>query len=362
MAERKNFDWIDTIRVLSTLNIIFFHYVVLLMENPNLQDAFFKYAVGIGYFGIAAFFGISGYLVVNSLQRSPSIWEFYRRKFIRVVLPFTAAYIIVVPVILCLKKFQMYSEILTPEKIIVGLFPFDLNLLKFLDIPALFSVGEWFIGTIIWMYLISPLIYKFLRRNVPITMAGIIFIACATSIALSDLQEQGRIFSTQSFFLVRLPEFATGMALFLYKEKIFQNSVKILALLLTGGIICYSVFLNIDHPSIWHRYFFGTGTDLHLILALILSVYWSFSIAEFLNRNFPRLMIPINNFKDISYIAVLFQHLIIDTFEKVFDFNNMSAILAVILFLAVLLTIIIVSTILKKFYDPFEKKLLNWNK
>ena len=130
---KKNYDWI---RVLSTLLIIIFHYGCILLENPHLHETMIKYCLGLGHIGVAAFFGISGYLVVNSLDRSKSVLDFYRRKIIRVVLPFTAIYILAVEALFFLNLIKHpFLPVFPSFAMIVGLLPIDLNLTKFFNIP-----------------------------------------------------------------------------------------------------------------------------------------------------------------------------------------------------------------------------------
>ena len=369
-TERKNYDWIDTIRVFATLNVIVFHYVLTLILNENLQPLIQKFFLGMENIGVAAFFGISGYLVVNSLQNLKSIFEFYRRKIIRIILPFTFLYIFVVLLIMTLKainpKTLSFIDItfsnFSMEKFIGGLFPVDINFLIYFDVPHYFIIGEWFIGTLIWMYLISPLLYKFLRFNVPITMLVIIAVSLVTAESLVDLEVQGRILSRPAFFLIRLPEFATGMVLFMYRDKIFRKSSIFAAIILALGMIFYSATSYPEAPSILGKYFFGGALNLHYILALMLTVYLSFIAANFLNKYFPKLMKPFNNFKDISYIAILIQHFLIMIITR-FWFRNLGFFNAEIFFSTLLLilitvAIVLLSRLIRKYYAPFEKKLL----
>ena len=332
-TERKNFDWIDSIRVLSTLVIIIFHYAVVLMDNPTFQDTIYKYFVGFGHFGIAAFFGISGYLVVNSLERTPSILEFYRRKFIRVVVPFIVTYILAFGMLLFIKLSSVvfntpnFFKNYAPLDVVFGMIPIDLNLLKFFEIDYLFLVGEWFVGTIIWLYLLAPLIYKFLLKNIPATMTAAVIVAGIVASFLLEFETQGKIFAVQTIFL------AVAMTIF-------------------------TTLQNIDFPSVWIKYYFGDVINFHFVLSASLSVYVSFIAAEFLNRNLKVVMLPINKFKDISYMAVLIQHLVIRLFDKVFDFKTIGGLGAISVFFLILFVIIILSEIIKKYYTPFEKKLL----
>jgi peptidoglycan/LPS O-acetylase OafA/YrhL len=222
----------------------------------------------------------------------------------------------------------------------------------------LFLTGEWFIGTIVWIFLFSPLIYKFLRKSVPATVIGSVIIAGITANFLQDFETQGRIFAVQTIFLVRMPEFIIGMVLFMYRDKIFKNSSCAVAILLTVAMVIYSALSDINHQSVWLRYYFGEVINVHFVLAAVLSVYVSFIAADFMNKNFGKFMAKFNSFKDISYMAVLIQHLVIHLFERFINFNSIGLIGATVTFIVIMVLIILMSELMKKYYTPFEKKLL----
>ena len=148
------------------------------------------------------------------------------------------------------------------------------------------------------------------------------------------------------------------MALFMYRDKIFQTQPRVVAIFLAVAMTIFTTMQNIDYPSVWVKYYFGNVINTHFVLAASLSVYVSFIVAEFLNRNLKVIMSQINKFKDISYIAILIQHLVILLFNKVFHFKTIGILGAISVFFLILFVIIILSEIIKKYYTPFEKKLL----
>ena len=89
---KKNIAWIDTIRVLASLMVIFCHY--LMCDGFSIETRMSVRMYEVAIICISLFFAISGYLIHPSLERTPSLWEYYRRKLIRIVAPFTVAYLI----------------------------------------------------------------------------------------------------------------------------------------------------------------------------------------------------------------------------------------------------------------------------
>lgn len=73
------------------------------------------------------------------------------------------------------------------------MFPIDLNVTNFLGIKINGFVGEWFMGAIIWLYLISPFLYTCAKKfPIPALLISIA-ISCLTFYAAEDLMLQGRI-------------------------------------------------------------------------------------------------------------------------------------------------------------------------
>lgn len=128
---------------------------------------FFWHAGNIGVF---LFFALSGYLIVGSLERASDIWSFYKRKLIRVVIPFTVCFFVLGLALMMLGLLQTSIAELSPFYrasynsrislgMIISMFPVDVNLIKFLDLPLEWFVGEWFMSVLLWavFYLSSAL-------------------------------------------------------------------------------------------------------------------------------------------------------------------------------------------------------------
>ena len=368
--------WLDTLRVLASFLVIISHYSYAVADVPSVEDFLHTYVLRIGQIGNMLFFAVSGYLASNSLEHSKSIWEFYRRKIIRIAVPFAVAYLVLATLLILFGMFEPSLADQSPLKkvintggsytaFLIGMTPLsmDRNFLFIFDLPVYKFIGEWFIGIIIWLYLISPLLDKCLRRNFFLTVFAAILISFGTFELTKFLHAQGLITKAQVgvVFPVRIPEFLFGMILYVKKDFIaahFQKLIYIFAGLL-AVLTCYelnfypykgSFFekLIMDHPpNIW-KYLFAASIFTFLI----------YSASIYLNKRFENLMAWFNNFSKISYVAMLIQHVIIYRFTASYDFSTMSK-FGILFFLAVIiLTTIFLSEQIHKVYKPLEERLI----
>ena len=227
---KKNIAWIDTIRVLASVLIIFAH--LFMCDEFFFQPAIRNRAFDAAIFGVFLFFAISGYLIHGSLERSPNLWQFYKRKLVRIVVPFTVCYLVLSSVMGVLAIFDasiidrvpllcaMYGIKYFP--IILGMFPVDLNVTKFLGLDVNWFVGEWFIGVIIWLYLLAPLLDKCAVKAPWLSLAVSLVIAFVVHDAATPLSDAELIHSRFHLFIVRIPEFLFGVILFTQRERLLK--------------------------------------------------------------------------------------------------------------------------------------------
>ena len=363
--DEKKIIWLDSVKVFAALAVIIDHYSRTFSGQDEFNTMILR-MMHAGSLGVLLFFAASGYLVPRSLEKSASIWQFYRKKLVRVVIPFTVAYIV-------LGTFIVFCRILNPELagrsiffhalyqggntqgLFLGMFPLELNLIKYLGIPYAGFVGEWFMGVIVILFLLAPLLYKCMQRAPIISLVSSIAISCGIFYSVQDLVAEGRIL--QGFWIpfTRIPEFLFGMILFTYKD-FFQRHKKIfLPLVGTFSLIVITYMLiiygggDIYNPERWY--------PLHpsSFLLSLPTIYMFFNVLKFLNEKFPKVFQTFNKFVDISYMAMLIQHVIIYEFTDNFQIEFFSTFGIIFLLPIVVITIIVMSIELKKFSDPVEK-------
>ena len=346
----KRIAWLDTLRVLASVLVIISHYSYLIGGDPTIPHFLTRYVFNVGTIGVILFFAVSGYLAANSLERTPSIKEFYRRKAIRILVPYVAAYVVAFVIL------QFLEQLPEPHAgILLSILPVDINLIVYFELQNYHLTGEWFIGVIIYLYALAPLLYSAMKKNFALTMALSILIALLPNGAMVDLQDNGKLFSSDAIFTFRVPEFLMGMAIFRYKDFLEE---KIRALRVSAGIIftilaAHNLFSN-PQISIWGKIFLSR--DWTFIFIAISTIIIFYAAASFLNEKFPTILAPFNSLSNISYIAMLVHHTII--FQLGFFFPPQNKFQAIILFGVVIILTIIFSAGIRKIYKPIEEKLV----
>lgn len=355
--------WLDTVRVFSAVTVIIGHYAACFIgfEKFDTINFLFMHAGNVGVF---LFFALSGYLISGSLSRAKGLWNFYRRKLIRVVIPFTVAYVMLGAALMVLgvlnisiaERSPFYGAIYQSKfdwGILIAMFPVDVNLTTALDLPLAWFIGEWFMGVIIWLYLIAPFLYRFVQRAPLVTFVVSIVISVATFYAT-----QGLIRESWWLFTTRIPEFVFGMILFTCKDFFEVNRRRILICagvwtLIVGAV---SIVNWSEYPAIISRLY---PAEARSLLLTIPSTYLFFICAAWLNEKCPKALAKFNSFSDVSYMAMLIQHVVIYLFAAQLRFEELHTVGAIFVVLLITLVIICLSNWLKTFSDSVENAIIN---
>lgn len=224
---------IDTIRVLSGILVILSHYSYF-FTSGSLSWAS-NYVAGLtGRFGVSLFFLISGFLAANSLKKD-SLAKYLIKKYIRIEVPYLSTYLTLSCILILFSFFDSayfshtpLSNIITNRGDYISFLPvlfaldgiFNSNgFSHMLGISSAFFVGEWFIGTIVFMYVISPIIKKVLNLgNMYLSFLLLCLFSTIVYFAIRDV-----LYNPFWFVLCRIPEFALGMLIFYKKEQILLN-------------------------------------------------------------------------------------------------------------------------------------------
>lgn len=359
--------WLDTLRVLASLLVVFSHYVYTVLNTPISTFAR-TYLLAIGNVGVVLFFAISGYLAANSLKRSAGVLEFYRRKFIRITVPYATAYIIcfagymalaaLFPSLTNSKLASNISENPQALGFVLGMLPIDINLMKFFNLEYYNIVGEWFIGTVVLLYIIAPLLYKCAEINLPATAAASIAIALLTFDLAAPLVEEKRIATNLWLFTARAPEFLAGMVIFKYRDSFLKYRGTAAKILSAAAVLFAFQYVQIDaaRGSIWQQLFFPYS--MKFIIAAFLTICLAYILASLLNEIFPAALNRFNGFSRISYMAMLIHHLIVYQFVHFFDYQSLDILKFVLIFPLILGCTVVVSEIFCRIYKPIENKLI----
>ena len=367
MSDKKKIAWLDTVRVFASFAVILGHFVSC-FDGFDGFDKMRLFFFQMGNVGVFIFFVLSGYLIRPSLERSPDLWSFYKKKLVRVVVPFTVCYVVFGAALIALapleKSIAQHSPFYTamyqsgfPWGIFVAMFPVDVSLVKLLDLPLFWFVGEWFMGVLLWLYLIAPLLDKLIGRAPLSTFAGSVVLSVATFYAFADLAVAGRITSAWWIFPARIPEFLFGMILFAYKDFFARHREKILRVVLAWSVVvgAAKIVYFADVPSLVLRLFPPEPSSM---LMSIPCTYLFFELTVWLNERFTQALAWFNGFSDVSYMVMLTQHVILYIFAGAFKLEEFHSMGPLLMFTLSTIVIVSVSKALKNFSDPVEACLM----
>ncbi len=200
MAERPSgrIDFVDFGKGLAILSIMLFHYADASIVG-GLAPAFVIAGAGVHLFICLAGFGLT-------LSRySTSAWLFYRRRFVKILVP----YYVFVTLVMLIDLVHPYYE--------GSWYAYFGHIFwyKMLDPRIIASFGGhlWFFSTIIALYLVFPLLARAIRTLGPWRFAAAGLVVSAVdwvAVAVAGVADN-QVFAR--FFLQYLWEFALGMAL-----------------------------------------------------------------------------------------------------------------------------------------------------
>ncbi len=358
MAHRKKIAWLDTIRVFASFAIIAAHY--LMCGGFDVYPWTRKICYDAASLGVFLFFAISGWLIHGSIARAPSLWHFYRRRLIRIVVPFVVAWLFLAAIFLLLGLFDSDIAELSPFRsgatlltYFISIFPLDINLLIWFKLPVIDFTGEWFMRVILLMYLIAPLLDRWATRFPLRTLAISIAVSLIVFEATQPLYDAHRIAYNWWLFIVRIPEFLFGMTLAIHKERVLQmrRPLELLSAVILGAYVLY--FVNFGSQEI----FFACHPLAFFVT--FPTIFLCFSFAEGLNNLCPKPLAAFNSFSGVSYMAMLLQHQIIYLFERKFDLAQFSELGVILGLIAVTWLTVWLSRRVNKFSDPIERAIAN---
>jgi peptidoglycan/LPS O-acetylase OafA/YrhL len=228
-SARARLFFLDFIRAISVLMIILYHFdLQLLAQSPssNTVPGLVIFHQAIGDLGVTLFIMISGVALMTSTSAGFSAIEFYKKRILGIFPSYWIAYLTVGTVLFLMRGYWVGDN--QHWKFILTLTGFDgLTLYR---LPNYYLLGEWFIGFILCMYAMFPI----LRRGVmdhPIVMWAITLGIFAV---LHRHYDQLFILNENRNPLIRLPEFVFGLCFLRYvvrfERYVFGISIAALAL------------------------------------------------------------------------------------------------------------------------------------
>ena len=299
--KRERIFYLDFIRALAVILILLTHYnaLFLYMDPQPLDKVVITYKICnlyIGDFGVSLFFIISGAALMYVYENSCNLAKFYKKRFVAIYPMFWITYIIAF-VIQKLVYHADYSGI-PKQNILYTIFGFDSYYAAVK--PTFFIIGEWFLGCIILVYILFPLLRWGANKH-PGTFSAAIILVYLLSIVCYQTG-----LSKAELVTVRLPEVFFGILYMKYFKKTnWKVTLGALAVLVINTILAPTFNSNIQTTYV--------GIAAFLVLTFIAKFgdcKVSRAICSFLSK--------------YSYAIFLIHHYIIYKVAEKVDFYKIS--------------------------------------
>ena len=357
----KKYAYLDTVRSIAVLFVFISHYAMFF----NFERLDWVYNIFFGNkIGVFLFLVVSGFLAMNSLKKSDGCLVFYKKRLIRIVIPYLFAYISMSLIFLFLGIFNNYF--LTPLPLtrimytggnyvsfLLSCFPVDLNLIYWLGLNNYFFIGEWFIGAILILYLFSPLLKKLIEKT-GIYSYFIMLIIVAT-LYFFNAKQYLFLESLPFFWGYHLHIYLLGFLIYIYMPKVeIARKTLILGFLLLLVVFIFHMIYYADLYSLPDRLYNNFGS---YILNQFLFVNFFFVFLKYLNDKFD--LSKFNQFSKYSYCFMLIHHVILYAVTNIFSPTQYSKFGLLFFGVVSFLITLFLSVKITNLYKPIEEKIIN---
>lgn len=312
----------DFVRSLAVVSILLTHYnayFIYMGSEDALKKAVISTKVAniyIGDFGVALFLIISGAALMYTYSNKLELKSFYKKRFMSIYPMFWIGYIIVFSYYF-IKQGGVVQQI-EKWKMILSVIGMD-GYLSFVT-PTFYLIGEWFLGFIVIIYIIFPLMRLGLVK-IPILTIAIILGLYGYFMINYNIP-----FVKNIFLFIRLPEILFGMCFVKYIKQVKWPV----------GVICLiALILNtVLKPTIDSSF-----QMTYVGIAAFLFLVW---ISNLFENN--RLVLRICKFlSKYSYAIFLTHHVIIAEFVAQMDLNSLTVVESYIFFSIICCVILVFS-------------------
>ena len=310
--KKERLFYLDFVRAIAVVSILMTHFNAryLYLVPPMPEKAVITTMVSniyIGNWGVSLFFIISGSALMYVYQDKLELKKFYKKRFLSIYPMFWMAYIIA------------FFYLFYTNKMIPGSGAPKINFLYTIlgmdgmvaaYIPTYYILGEWFLGAIILMYILFPLLRVGVKKQPILTVCLVIIVYVLMIVYVKKV-------NVSIIILTRLPEILFGM-LFVQSEKKVNWKMAIVALL----VLVVNEIISPSFPEAIQTTYVG-------IASFILLVYISYWLKFGLCINVCNLI------SKYSYAIFLVHHVIISEMMMTFDLTQISREYSYLLFVVI---------------------------
>lgn len=338
--KKERIFYLDSIRAIATISILLTHFnAIYIFSYPDQIDKVVLtgrvFGIYIGDFGVSLFFIISGAALMYVYGEKLDLKKFYLKRFKSIFPMFWLAYILAFLYFFYINK--AIPAGIPQKNILLSVVGFDgyLNSLG-VHIPNFYILGEWFLGAIVLLYLLFPVLRWGVKKH-PIICAvcvGILYL-------IGAVLYNGNL--TKSCIIVnRVPEMIFGMYFIEYIKKV-DIKLSILAI----GICIINTFANVPFNSTIQTTYVGISAFLLLVyLSKYIKNFFMIGICEVISK--------------YSYAIFLVHHVIIQEVTKSYDMAKISRCDSYVLFILCSIIIILFAKMLFNIDSFIHKEIIKW--
>ena len=342
---KVRYAFMDVVRFVSMIGIVYYHMVVSLYlcgirQYESISPMFENKNMHVATVGVGLFFMISGAGLMLSTKDKEhlNLKEYYLKRFLRVLVPFYLVYALYIVWFLIVTHQGLgaiYDGDIKPISFIFTLLGMDAYISSF-GIPTYsVGIGEWFLGALVMMYIIFPILRWALLKNKWITL-GCMSIYFIIIIIVYPVFPFANVVPGFTNFLCKVYEFFLGMFLITVVDKIPKWLKLYVTIPVIGFFLIYPLKLPINQ-------------NLMILIENLAFMLLFMGLEGFFNK-IPRVIKAVTACCGISYEFFLVHHKVIDymTLQHIgVPFSNKDIlVLFVEEFFVILLLTIIVKVIL----------------
>ena len=305
MEKRKDqIFYYDVIRAVACLSVIIIHFNasfsawsggVFTYPNAVFPNFIFNQSVYLGDLGVSLFFILSGAAMFRTYGgREISLGAFYRKRFLSLYPMFWLAWFAAASISLLYYRGMAAGDMGAALSTLLGTDGYMMAL-GYSSLSVFYQVGEWYLGCIVLIYLLMPILLWGVKKYPAATTAASFLIFLILYKRVPDV-----------FFLIRIPEVVFGMLF----DRYFRSKDGI-----SQGIWVAGVVLGIVVLSEMGQSFVSTGCGLVLCMFISALV---FILVALISRNmqlFGQLGAKLAGY---TYPAFLVHHQICEYMSKRF--------------------------------------------
>ncbi|MBL5884913.1 acyltransferase [Lelliottia amnigena] len=348
----------DFLRLTAVLLVITSHYAYMFDTSPLITFPREYLTGGIGRLGVSLFFMISGALAYVSLTRYTAR-EYYVKRACSVLIPYNIVYFTAGLTLLALGLYFGYpknplEQLIKGERSVISFLPSVTGVDHYLHgvwgVETAYLTGEWFIGCIILLYIIAPLIFRILQGAPVMTMAATVVISV---LCYNDTQVNP-YWSAH----VRMSDFTFGM-FFMHFLHWFRKWRILLAAAGCAVILAGGITAAVSQKTIREILFPLAPQSLIFLVAFVFVFHAGYPV---INQVFGRLRLQnaIYRLASRAYIIMLLQHVVIIFISANINMEKLNVGQAILFYGLILITTERVSVALKIAVMPAERIIVRY--